>query len=90
MDLIEAHPVSFIATDHVAAEITATYPDLQARYAAALDAAQLIEQRIDDPAELVLCQPCCDALGTDLLPRGMAVGGGGGKAVPSDADGGGA
>ena len=52
MDLIGAHPASFIATDHVAAEIADTYPDQQARYAAALNAAQLTEQRIDDPSEL--------------------------------------
>src|SRR3989304_1606887 len=52
MDLIGAHPASFIATDHVAAEIADTYPEQQARYAAALNAAQITEQRIDDPAEL--------------------------------------
>ena len=54
MDLIAAHPASFIATDHVAAEIADTYPEQQARYAAALSAAQISEQRIDDPAELEL------------------------------------
>jgi predicted nucleic acid-binding protein len=54
MDLIANHPASFIATDHVAAEIVDTYPDQQARYAAALNAAQITEQRIDDPAELEL------------------------------------
>lgn len=54
MDLIAAHPASFIATDHVAAEIVDTYPEQQARYAAALSAAQITEQRIDDPAELEL------------------------------------
>ena len=54
MDLIGAHPASFIATDHVAAEIVDTYPEQQARYAAALSAAQITEQRIDDPAELEL------------------------------------
>ena len=54
MDLIGAHPASFIATDHVAAEIADTYPDQQARYAAALSAAQLTEQPIDDPSELEL------------------------------------
>jgi hypothetical protein len=54
MDLIAAHPASFIVTDHVAAEIVDTYPDQQARYAAALSAAQISEQRIDDPAELEL------------------------------------
>lgn len=52
MDLIAAHPASFIATDHVAAEIADTYPEQQTRYAAALNAAQITEQRIDDPAEL--------------------------------------
>jgi predicted nucleic acid-binding protein len=54
MDLIAAHPASFIATDHVAAEIVDTYPEQQARYAAALSAAQISELRIDDPAELEL------------------------------------
>jgi hypothetical protein len=52
MDLIGAHPASFIATDHVAAEITGTFPNQQARYAAALHAAQLTQVRVDDPAEL--------------------------------------
>lgn len=52
MDLIGAHPAPFIATDHVAAEITGTFPDQRARYAAALNAAQLTEERVDDPAEL--------------------------------------
>ena len=50
MDLIGAHPASFIATDHVAAEIADTYPEQQARYAAALSAAHISEQRIDDPS----------------------------------------
>lgn len=54
MDLIAAHPASFITTDHVAAEIVDTYPDQQARYATALSAAQIREQRIDDSAELEL------------------------------------
>jgi predicted nucleic acid-binding protein len=54
MDLIGAHPATFIATDHVAGEIAYTYPEQQARYAAALSAAQISEQRIDDPAELEL------------------------------------
>lgn len=31
MDLIGAHPASFIVTDHVAIEIADTYPDQQAR-----------------------------------------------------------
>ena len=54
MDLIGAHPASFIATDHVAAEIADTYPDQQARYAAALSAAQLTEQPIHLRSELEL------------------------------------
>jgi len=54
MDLIGAHPASFIATDHVAAEIADSYPEQQARYATALTATQISEQRVDDPAELEL------------------------------------
>jgi predicted nucleic acid-binding protein len=52
MDLIEAHPASFIATDHVAAEIADAYPDQQARYEIALNSGQVTQQRVDDPAEL--------------------------------------
>lgn len=52
MDMIGAHPASFIATDHVAAEIADTYPDQQARHAAALNSSQIAEQRVDDPVEL--------------------------------------
>ena len=52
MDLIAAHPASFVATDHVAAEIADTYPEQQVRYAAALNAAQITERRIDNPVEL--------------------------------------
>lgn len=50
MDLIGGHPDSFIATDHVAAEITD--PDQQSRYAAALSVGHLVEQRVDDPVEV--------------------------------------
>ena len=39
---------------------------------------------------LVLCQPCSDVFRADLLPHGLAVGGGDGEAVPGDVDGGGA
>lgn len=52
MDLIGAHPASFIVTDHVALEIADTYPDQQARYAAAIVAGHIDQQRIDDAAEL--------------------------------------
>lgn len=50
MDLIGTHPDSFIATDHVAAEITE--PDQQSRYSTALSAGHLVEQRVDDPVEM--------------------------------------
>ena len=54
MDLIGGHPDQFITTDHVAAEIVGSYPDQQARYRVARDAGHLIEQRVDDPAEVEL------------------------------------
>lgn len=50
MDLIGAHPSSFIVTDHIASEIT--NPEQIARYAAALAAGYLIEERIDDLSEV--------------------------------------
>ncbi len=52
MDLIGAHPASFIVTDHVADEIADSYPDQQVRYNAALAAGLLDQQRIDDLAEV--------------------------------------
>lgn len=52
MDLIGAHPTSFIATNHVAIEIADTYPDQQARYVAALAAGQIDQHSIDDAVEL--------------------------------------
>ena len=52
MDLIGAHPASFIVTDHVADEIADSYPNQQARYDAALAAVQLDQQRVDDLAEV--------------------------------------
>jgi predicted nucleic acid-binding protein len=52
MDLIGAHPASFIVTDHVADEIADIYPDQQARYNAALAAGLLDQQRVDDLAEV--------------------------------------
>src|SRR3954467_2304926 len=38
---------------------------------------------------LVLRHPCSDVFSADLLARSLAVGGGGGEAVPGDVDGGG-
>lgn len=52
MDLIGAHPATFIATDHVAGEIADTYSEQQSRYASAIKSAQLVEERIADPAEV--------------------------------------
>jgi predicted nucleic acid-binding protein len=52
MDLIGAYPASFVATDHVADEIVDAFPSQKARYHAALDAGQLSQQRVDDPAEI--------------------------------------
>ena len=54
MDLIGAHPAAFVATEHVAVEISDNYPEQQARYRAALEAGYLLEERIDDPAEVEL------------------------------------
>ena len=54
MDLIGAHPDSFISTDHVGAEIADAYPDQQARYQAALDRGHITQHVVDEPAELEL------------------------------------
>ncbi len=50
MDLIGAHPGSFIVTDEVATEIS--YPDQKSCYEAALSSGYLIQQKIDDPLEV--------------------------------------
>ena len=50
MDLIGAHPDSFLATDHVAAEIID--PRQHSRYATALAAGFLVEQAVDDLVEV--------------------------------------
>jgi len=50
MDLIGAHPGSFIVTDKVADEIS--YPDQKSRYKAALSSGYLVQQKIDDPLEV--------------------------------------
>ncbi|CDL00982.1 conserved protein of unknown function [Magnetospirillum gryphiswaldense MSR-1 v2] len=54
MDLIGAHPSAFVATEHVAVEISDSYPDQHARYRAAVIAGYLSEQRVDDPTEVEL------------------------------------
>lgn len=52
MDLIGRYPARFVATDHVAEEITE--PVQLRRYRAAIYAGHLVEQRVDDPAEVQL------------------------------------
>jgi len=52
MDLIGAHPRPFIVTDHVADEITDSYPEQRARFHAALGAGHITQHRVDDPAEV--------------------------------------
>lgn len=52
MDLIGAHPDAFLVTDHVATEIID--PIQQSRYATALAAGSLVEQRVDDPVEVAI------------------------------------
>lgn len=49
MDLIGAHPRPFVVTDHVADEITDSYPEQRARFHAALGAGHITQHRVDDP-----------------------------------------
>ena len=53
-DLIAGHSHDFLATDHVAAEISDRYPEQQQRFAAALDAGIISETRVTAPEELQL------------------------------------
>ena len=53
-DLLADHSHDFIATDHVAAEITDRYPDQQQRFAAALGAGAISETRVTTPEEIRL------------------------------------
>ena len=54
MDLIGAHPSAFVATEHVAVEISDSYPEQQALYRAAVADGYLSELRVDDPTEVEL------------------------------------
>lgn len=54
MDLIAAHSHDFIATDHVASEITDHYPDQQMRLATALAQSTLSQVSVTDPVEVAL------------------------------------
>ncbi len=53
-DLLAGHSHAFLATDHVAAEITDRYPDQQQRFAAALAAGAISETRVTTPEEIRL------------------------------------
>ncbi len=53
-DLLASHSHAFLATDHVAAEITDRYPDQQQRFAAALAADAISETRVTMPEEIRL------------------------------------
>ena len=54
-DLLAGHSHAFLAADHVAAEITGSYPDQQQRFAAALAAGTISEARVTSTEEI---QPC--------------------------------
>ena len=53
-DLLAGHSHTFLATDHVAAEITDRYPGQQRRFAAALAASAISETRVTTPEEIRL------------------------------------
>ncbi len=53
-DLLAGHSHDFLVTDHVAAEITDSYPDQQRRFAAAVAAAAISETRVTTPEEIRL------------------------------------
>ena len=57
MDLIGRHPQRFLATDHVGAEITSSYPEQLARYQAAVASGQIDTCSVIDPEELSLLKP---------------------------------
>jgi len=54
MDLIGRHPKRFLATDHVGAEITSSYPEEQERYQAAVASGLLDTCSVVDPEEVTL------------------------------------
>ena len=53
-DLLVGHSHTFLATDHVAAEITDRYPAQQQRFAAALASGAISETRVTTPEEIRL------------------------------------
>ena len=53
-DLIAGHSHDFLATDHVAAEISDRYPEQQQRFAAVLDAGFISVTSVTTPEELQL------------------------------------
>ena len=54
LGLLAGHSHSFIVTDHVADEVSDRYPDLQQRFASAVEAGALSQQSVTKPAEIAL------------------------------------
>ena len=54
MDLISDHPYGFLATDHVAAEISSRYPDQRQRFALAINTRALSQVSITNPREITV------------------------------------
>ena len=60
-DLLADHSHDFLATDHVAAEITDRYPDQQQRFATALETGTIAEARVTVQEELRLFAALLDS-----------------------------
>ena len=54
LGLLAGHSHSFIVTDHVADEVSDRYPDLQQRFASAVEAGALSQESVTKPAEIAL------------------------------------
>ena len=60
-DLLAGHSHDFLATDHVAGEITDRYPDQQQRFATALETGAIAEARVTAEQELRLFASLLDS-----------------------------
>jgi predicted nucleic acid-binding protein len=67
MDLVGCHPSGFITTDHTGADIAKWHADRQVRYAAAIAAGYISQERVDRPAEV-------DLFGRLITARRLGVG----------------
>ena len=67
MDLVGWHPSGFITTDHVGAHIAQRHADQHVRYAAAIAAGHISQERVDHPAEI-------DLFGRLIAARRLGVG----------------